>query len=99
MERPRLSSTKQHRFKACHTFSSRDVLVKAPFRTKCAAVMCLIGRLLRAGTNYRRSAFLRGNIRSCAMSILKWALIFFVVSIVAGILGFTGVSAASADVA
>jgi uncharacterized membrane protein YtjA (UPF0391 family) len=34
-----------------------------------------------------------------AMSILKWALIFFVVSIVAGILGFTGVSAASADVA
>jgi uncharacterized membrane protein YtjA (UPF0391 family) len=34
-----------------------------------------------------------------AMTILKWALIFFVVSIVAGILGFTGVSAASADVA
>ena len=34
-----------------------------------------------------------------AMTILKWALIFFLVSIVAGILGFTGVSAASADVA
>ena len=33
------------------------------------------------------------------MTILKWALIFFLVSIVAGILGFTGVSAASADVA
>ena len=33
------------------------------------------------------------------MTLLKWALIFFVVSIVAGILGFTGVSAASADVA
>jgi uncharacterized membrane protein YtjA (UPF0391 family) len=33
------------------------------------------------------------------MTILKWALIFFVVSIVAGILGFTGISAASADVA
>ncbi|MDB5619397.1 DUF1328 domain-containing protein [Tardiphaga sp.] len=33
------------------------------------------------------------------MSILKWALIFFFVSIVAGIFGFTGVSAASADVA
>jgi uncharacterized membrane protein YtjA (UPF0391 family) len=44
-------------------------------------------------------AFLRYLHRSCAMSILKWALIFFVVSIVAGILGFTGVSAASADVA
>jgi uncharacterized membrane protein YtjA (UPF0391 family) len=34
-----------------------------------------------------------------AMTLLKWALIFFVVSIVAGILGFTGISAASADVA
>jgi uncharacterized membrane protein YtjA (UPF0391 family) len=33
------------------------------------------------------------------MSLLKWALIFFIVSIVAGILGFTGVSAASADIA
>jgi uncharacterized membrane protein YtjA (UPF0391 family) len=32
-------------------------------------------------------------------TILKWALIFFLVSIVAGILGFTGISAASADVA
>jgi uncharacterized membrane protein YtjA (UPF0391 family) len=33
------------------------------------------------------------------MTLLKWALIFFVVSIIAGILGFTGISAASADVA
>jgi uncharacterized membrane protein YtjA (UPF0391 family) len=37
--------------------------------------------------------------RGRAMTILKWALIFFLVSIVAGILGFTGISAASADVA
>jgi uncharacterized membrane protein YtjA (UPF0391 family) len=34
-----------------------------------------------------------------AMTILKWALIFFLVSIVAGIFGFTDISAASADVA
>jgi uncharacterized membrane protein YtjA (UPF0391 family) len=34
-----------------------------------------------------------------AMTILKWALIFFLVSVVAGLLGFTGISAASADVA
>jgi uncharacterized membrane protein YtjA (UPF0391 family) len=34
-----------------------------------------------------------------AMTILKWALIFFLVSIVAGLLGFTGISAASADIA
>ena len=32
------------------------------------------------------------------MTILKWALIFLV-SVVAGIFGFTGISAASADVA
>jgi uncharacterized membrane protein YtjA (UPF0391 family) len=40
-----------------------------------------------------------GGWRKRAMTILKWALIFFVVSIVAGVLGFTGISAASADVA
>jgi uncharacterized membrane protein YtjA (UPF0391 family) len=34
-----------------------------------------------------------------AMTILKWALIFFLVSVVAGVLGFTGISAASADIA
>lgn len=33
------------------------------------------------------------------MTILKWALIFLAVSIVAGIFGFTGLSAASADLA
>jgi uncharacterized membrane protein YtjA (UPF0391 family) len=33
------------------------------------------------------------------MTILKWALIFLLVSIVAGLLGFTGISAASADIA
>jgi uncharacterized membrane protein YtjA (UPF0391 family) len=41
----------------------------------------------------------RSTLQEQAMTILKWALIFFLVSIVAGILGFTGVSAASADVA
>jgi uncharacterized membrane protein YtjA (UPF0391 family) len=34
-----------------------------------------------------------------AMTILKWALVFFLVSILAGVLGFTDISAASADVA
>jgi uncharacterized membrane protein YtjA (UPF0391 family) len=33
------------------------------------------------------------------MSLLKWALIFFLISIVAGLFGFTGISAATADVA
>ena len=34
-----------------------------------------------------------------AMSLLKWALIFLVVSIVAAVFGFGGISAASADIA
>jgi len=33
------------------------------------------------------------------MTILKWALVFLVVSIIAGLLGFTGVSIVSADIA
>jgi uncharacterized membrane protein YtjA (UPF0391 family) len=33
------------------------------------------------------------------MTILRWALLFFLISIVAGVLGFTGLSAASADIA
>jgi uncharacterized membrane protein YtjA (UPF0391 family) len=40
----------------------------------------------------------RGNEEQ-AMTLLKWALIFLVVSIIAGLLGFTGISAASADIA
>jgi uncharacterized membrane protein YtjA (UPF0391 family) len=41
----------------------------------------------------------KARLEERAMTILKWALIFFLVSIVAGLLGFTGISAASADVA
>jgi uncharacterized membrane protein YtjA (UPF0391 family) len=41
----------------------------------------------------------KSNRENVGMTLLKWALLFFVVSIVAGILGFTGVSAASADIA
>jgi uncharacterized membrane protein YtjA (UPF0391 family) len=33
------------------------------------------------------------------MSLLKWALIFFLISVVAAVFGFTGISVASADVA
>ncbi len=33
------------------------------------------------------------------MSLLKWALIFFVISLVAALFGFTGISEASADIA
>lgn len=33
------------------------------------------------------------------MSLLKWALIFLVVSVIAGLLGFGGVSIVSADIA
>lgn len=40
-----------------------------------------------------------GTNLELAMTILKWALIFLLISIVAGVLGFTGISAASADIA
>ena len=33
------------------------------------------------------------------MSLLKWALIFLVISLVAALFGFTNISAASADIA
>ena len=33
------------------------------------------------------------------MSLLKWALVFFLISIVAAVLGFGGLSAAAGDVA
>jgi uncharacterized membrane protein YtjA (UPF0391 family) len=33
------------------------------------------------------------------MTLLKWALIFFIVSLIAALFGFTGISAASADLA
>jgi uncharacterized membrane protein YtjA (UPF0391 family) len=33
------------------------------------------------------------------VTLLKWALFFFVISVVAGLFGFTGISVASADMA
>jgi uncharacterized membrane protein YtjA (UPF0391 family) len=58
----------------------------------------------------RRNRFLHGDVTGSraplrrglmerTVTLLKWALIFFLVSIVAGVLGFTGISAASADIA
>jgi uncharacterized membrane protein YtjA (UPF0391 family) len=41
----------------------------------------------------------RPTAGALAMTILRWALLFFLVSIVAGLLGFTGISEASADIA
>src|SRR5690606_22875433 len=45
----------------------------------------------------RRPAATTSNARGIRM--LKWALIFLVISIIAGALGFTGVSAAAAGIA
>jgi uncharacterized membrane protein YtjA (UPF0391 family) len=58
----------------------------------------------RGGTNFGVGSWVGGldqtpTARRRAMTLLKWALIFFLVSVVAGILGFTGISAASADIA
>jgi uncharacterized membrane protein YtjA (UPF0391 family) len=61
------------------------------------------GRIL-SGNQWPRSRLCHGITRpeptgARAVTLLKWALIFFVVSVIAGVLGFTGISAASADVA
>jgi uncharacterized membrane protein YtjA (UPF0391 family) len=45
------------------------------------------------------SAIRRLTLEEWPMTILKWALIFFLVSVVAGLFGFTDISAASAEVA
>jgi uncharacterized membrane protein YtjA (UPF0391 family) len=48
-----------------------------------------VARFAPAKTSHQRKA--------CTM--LKWALIFFIVSIIAGVFGFTGISAATAGIA
>jgi uncharacterized membrane protein YtjA (UPF0391 family) len=54
---------------------------------------------LPLGTSEFAAIGVASEVLEQAMTILKWALIFFLVSIVAGLLGFTGISAASADIA
>jgi uncharacterized membrane protein YtjA (UPF0391 family) len=41
----------------------------------------------------------RRREKETEMSLLKWALIFLVISLVAALFGFTGISEASADIA
>ena len=41
----------------------------------------------------------RNSRRIEIVTLLKWALIFLVISIIAGLLGFTGISAGAADIA
>ena len=36
---------------------------------------------------------------ACEVAVLKWAIIFFIISLVAGFLGFSGLSSAAATVA
>jgi uncharacterized membrane protein YtjA (UPF0391 family) len=40
-----------------------------------------------------------GKPEERVVTLLKWALIFLVISIIAGLLGFTGISAGAADIA
>ena len=41
----------------------------------------------------------RKELEERVVTLLKWALIFLVISIIAGLLGFTGISAGAADIA
>jgi uncharacterized membrane protein YtjA (UPF0391 family) len=49
------------------------------------------------GTSPACNHYIRGP--TVEVAVLKWALIFFVVSIIAGVFGFTGISAATAGIA
>jgi uncharacterized membrane protein YtjA (UPF0391 family) len=51
------------------------------------------------GCGLERAAAGGSKAGARAMTILRWALLFFLVSIVAGLLGFTGISEATADIA
>ena len=63
------------------------------------AVVQFWNRLHRPSLVRSKAPSRRTNLEEWTVTLLKWALLFFVISIVAGILGFTGISAASADVA
>jgi uncharacterized membrane protein YtjA (UPF0391 family) len=39
------------------------------------------------------------ELEETAMSILKWALVFFVISVIAAVLGFGGIAEGAADIA
>jgi uncharacterized membrane protein YtjA (UPF0391 family) len=65
--------------------------------------------IITAGRKVRPDQFVDGtkstmvdyssDIKEPAMNLLRWALIFLVVSLVAALFGFGGISAASADIA
>ena len=68
------------------------------FWNRCASKVAERNRLPAASLERRRAGSALGP-EEFTVTLLKWALLFFVISVVAGILGFTGVSAASADIA
>jgi uncharacterized membrane protein YtjA (UPF0391 family) len=83
--------------RACQTLTANQLLSRCGFGTAHVRNQFHSAKLDRRFRDGRGSK--RPEAGGAAMTILKWALIFFVVSIIAGILGFTGISAASADVA
>ncbi len=55
---------------------------------------------IAAGTNFRLRGYpLKACVAPRRILMLKWALIFFVISLITGFLGFTGVSAATGGIA
>lgn len=57
------------------------------------------GNRFQLSSLVRRTRRRGAGLEDDTVTLLKWALLFFVISVVAGILGFTGISAASADIA
>lgn len=55
--------------------------------------------LARQYVQDKRQAFARFKTDTRGTTMLKWALIFFVISLIAGVFGFTGISAAASGIA
>jgi uncharacterized membrane protein YtjA (UPF0391 family) len=91
-EGPELRSSPDYRRQEERPSGRVERLLKAEFAIFTEEAMC------RRNVT-PQSALPAWTLEDAAMTLLKWALVFLVVSIIAGILGFTGVSIVSADIA
>jgi uncharacterized membrane protein YtjA (UPF0391 family) len=57
------------------------------------SAFCLVGN------NQRSCSFAKDKHRAWRFPVLKWALFFFIIAIVAGIFGFTGIASGAAAIA
>jgi uncharacterized membrane protein YtjA (UPF0391 family) len=92
-----LSIAYQHAQDTCYFICAAvDIRRPPPGRRQRRGLLEPVPSLLVSDVDGASAAL---ELEEWIVTLLKWALLFFVISVVAGILGFTGISAASADVA